>query len=54
MKEKVNNQVLFDQVRRGSIVELVMEIILLSAIMTIAARVSTKQFLCVHSQTMTR
>ncbi len=53
MKEKVNNQVLFDQVRHGSFIELVMDIILLLAIMTIAARVSTKQFV-VHSQTMTR
>lgn len=39
MKEKVNNQVLFDQVRHGSFLELVMEIVLLVAIMTIAARV---------------
>ncbi len=53
MKEKVNNQVLFDQVRHGSFVELVTETILLFAIMTIAVRVSTKQFV-VHSQTMIR
>ncbi len=53
MKEKVNNQVLFDQVRHGGFIDLVVEKILLLVIMTIAARVSTKQFV-VHSQTMTR
>ena len=53
MKEKVNNQVLFDQVRHSSFIELMTEIILLLAIMTIAARVSTKQFV-VHSRTTTR
>ncbi len=53
MKEKVNNQVLFDQVRHGSFIELMTEMILLLPIMTIAARLSTMQFV-VHSRTMTR